>query len=113
MGTKMDKVTTTKDLLMGFVENSSNQGVCLATSGDGVNWSGPTKVGETGPLAPSLAVFKDKMYLAFASNTDQYTGKEAETDSDQVRTLLICSTTDGVSWSSNTTISGQKTKYAP
>lgn len=90
-------------LWVAFVADNSSSDILVCSSDDGVHWSNNTKVNQTTPYAPSLCVYKDKLYLAFASSHDQSTNNTAGVNT-SVRDVLICSSSDGTTWSGNTKV---------
>jgi hypothetical protein len=86
-------------LLTAFVANNGTNDLLVASSGDGVSWSGNTRVGQSSKAAPSLAVFNKRLWMAFVANNGS-------------NDLLVTSSADGVLWTDNTRI-GQSSKFAP
>ena len=80
-------------LYVGFIANNSGQNVLVCSSADGANWEALNGAGGTNPdihqasnsSAPSLAVFKDRLYVAFIAN-------------DSGQNVLVCSSSDGNTW---------------
>jgi hypothetical protein len=64
-----------------------------------VNWTNNTNINQTSQLGPSLAVFNNKLYVAFIANNPG-------------NAVLVCSSADGVKWTNNTDIN-QTSKFAP
>ena len=71
----------------------------VCSTADGVNWSNYTATGQYSHVAPSLAAYNNRLYVAFVG-----------TDASQP--VLVCSTADGVNWS-NYTATGQYSHVAP
>ena len=90
-------------LWTSFVADNTTGTVLVASSPDGVNWTGNTNIGQASATAPSVAGFDDgvntQLYCAFVA--DNGTG-----------TVLVCSTADGVNWTGNTNI-GEASATAP
>ena len=86
-------------LWTSFVADNTTGTVLVASSPDGVNWTGNTNIGQASATAPSLAPFNGQLYVAFVA--DNATG-----------TVLVASSPDGVNWTGSTKI-GQASATAP
>jgi hypothetical protein len=85
-------------LWLAFRGDTSND--VLVCSYDGHSWSSSISVGQTTTAAPSLAVFQGKLYVAFLA---------ANSSND----ILLCSSSDGQSWSGNVPVPNQSSGLAP
>jgi len=82
----------------------------LISSADGVTWSDTAMASSQSSYeAPSLAVFKDKLWMAFLGTDPSHLPKAPEPS----RRLMICSTADGVTWSAASQVTGQTTSGPP
>jgi len=91
-------------LRIAFVANNNTNSLLTTYSGNGKNWGGSTPVGsESSKRSPAMS---------FASSGPQgYTlGFVASDASNQ---LLVSHSSDGVSWSPNTSVQSQSSKAAP
>ncbi len=90
-------------LWTSFVADNGTGTVLVASSPDGVNWTGSTNIGQLSGTAPSLAGFDNgvntQLYCAFVA--DNGTG-----------TVLVASSPDGVNWTADGGI-GQLSATAP
>ena len=86
-------------LYCAFVADNGTGTVLVASSPDGVNWTGSTNIGQLSATAPSLTPFNGQLYCAFVA--DNITGN-----------LLVASSPDGVNWTGSTKI-GQLSATAP
>src|ERR1700722_18920307 len=94
-------------LWTAFIADNGSNDILVASSVDGVaDWTPSVPINETSPFTPSLALFDGKLYVAFITNDiDSATGVPSNR-------IFLCSTTDGVSWSS-ATFFNQHSKFAP
>jgi hypothetical protein len=83
-------------LWTSFVANTD---ILVCSTADGTNWSNAAAIQQSSKFAPSLAVFNDRLYVAFVANNPG-------------NGVLVCSTADGTSWTDNTNIQ-QASKFAP
>jgi hypothetical protein len=72
-------------LWTAFVANSSGQNVLVSASPDGATWQPNLDINQATGFAPSLAMFKGRLYAAFIAN-------------DSGQNVLIHSTADGIHW---------------
>ncbi len=90
-------------LWTSFVADNGTGTVLVASSPDGVNWTGSTNIGQLSGTAPSLAGFDNgvntQLYCAFVA--DNGTG-----------TVLVASSPDGVNWTADRGI-GETSATAP
>jgi len=70
---------------------ASDGGLLVSSSPDGNQWSKPNPIGQASKAAPFLAVFNSKLWIAFLANN-------------LTNTILVCSSSDGDSWSNNVSI---------
>ena len=93
-------------LWTAFIADNGSNDILAASSPDGVTWTPSVPINQTSPFAPSLVLFDGKLYAAFISDdVDSATGVPSHR-------ILLCWTTDGVSWSS-ATFFNQSSKCAP
>jgi hypothetical protein len=85
-------------LLMALRGNTTND--VLISSYDGKNWSTANPTGQTTQAAPALALFGGKLWVAFIANNN-------------TSDILICSSSDGKTWSQNQAVPGQSSGLAP
>jgi len=88
-------------LWASFIGTGPNNDVLVCSTADGKNWSKNTNIpNQSSKFGPSLAVFKDHLYVAFIGNGPN-------------NDVLLCSTADGKNWSKNTSIPNQSSQCGP
>jgi hypothetical protein len=84
-----------QSLAAAFIASDGGNNVLVCSSSDPVattHWSADTDIHQaSNGSSPSLAVFDNKLWIAFIANND---GKN----------VLVCSSNDGINWSANTDI---------
>src|ERR1700691_4320826 len=64
----IEEETMGNSLCTSFVANNSGDAVLLCASADGATWTGNLDTNQSSKFAPSLAVFNNRLYLAFIAN---------------------------------------------
>ena len=94
---------------LGFIANNSYNSLLTSYSGNGQDWSVDSQVknpsqSQSSKAAPALAVFQNKLWIAFVAN-------------DASNQLLICNSGNGQDWSDNSQVKNpnqsQSSKAAP
>jgi hypothetical protein len=94
---------------LGFVANNRYDSLLTSYSGNGQDWSVNSPVknpsqSQSSKRAPALAVFQNKLWIAFVANNDS-------------NRLLICNSSNGQDWSNNIQVKNpsqsQSSKAAP
>jgi hypothetical protein len=94
------------NLWAAFIADNGSNDILVASSANGATWTPSVPINQTSPFTPSLALFNGSLYVAFITNdVDSATGVPSNR-------IFLCSTTDGVSWSS-ATFFRQYSKCAP
>src|SRR4051794_5420444 len=57
-----------EEIYLAFVANDETNHLLVASSSDGINWTGNVRIYQTSKTAPALTVFQDQLYLAFVTN---------------------------------------------
>jgi hypothetical protein len=91
-------------LWLAFVANNDTNDLLVCNSANGRDWSPATQVtnpaNQTTKLAPALAAWDNKLWLAFVANNE-------------TNDLLVCSSADGKTWSNTTQVTNPAAKAAP
>jgi hypothetical protein len=95
------------NLLLAYVANNNSNDLLVTSSTDGITWSKPSQItGQSSKLAPAIVEFVQspddncKLILAYVANNSS-------------NDLLVTSSTDGITWSKPSQITGQSSKLAP
>jgi hypothetical protein len=91
---------------VAFISNDPSNRILVSSTPSGV-WtviwppvSSTTNTNQTSQLGPALAVFNNRLYVAFISN-------------DNSNRVLVCSSPDGSTWSTRATFINQTSKFTP
>jgi hypothetical protein len=85
-------MTVFGDPVIAYVSgDQSNRILITYSAGGGDPFGPPTYINQTSQCGPSLAVFNDRLYVAFVAN-------------DPSNRLLLCSSPDGATWSTGATV---------
>jgi hypothetical protein len=92
-------------LWLAFVADNGTNDLLVCSSANGQAWSPSTVVTDQfakqfTKMAPALAVWDNKLWLAFVADNDS-------------NDLVICSTADGKTWSPTALVANQASKMAP
>lgn len=94
------------NLWTAFIAKNGSNNILVASSQYGSTWTPSVPIYQKSPFTPALAFFKGGLYVAFITDDiDSATGVPSNR-------IFLCSTTNGLSWSS-ATFFNQYSKCAP